>query len=378
MNLRLWVVSVLACACVAPAAAAEGSGRKAFRFQGGEQVTITQFSADFGTRSEAFPQQVTSDGYISAPVGAGAVNILGKTLQEATDAVAARVQDATGLKSPKLSIAINSITSRYVYLQGEVARPQKLSLPADRDLSLAAALADAGGVTADADVAQIKLIREGEEKDRVTVVDGSSFFRAGSGEVGPILRSGDLIVVPRAESFVVLGEVNKAGILTRKETRVQPGQPVRLSHAIAAAGGLKISANKREIKIVRTSEDNQRALIACDFEAAMDKGDMAQDPIIKDGDQINVSASEGILLMGKVGAPGVYYPVAGTMTVSKIIALAGGFGQFAKKSNVLVVRKGQPGQPIRVDLKAVLEDGRLDQDVKLEIGDTVFVGESGG
>lgn len=378
MNVRLWVVVSIAWMLIALLPAGETPARKAFRFQGGEQITITLFSPDFGTRSETFPQLVTSDGYVSAPVGAGAVNILGKTLQEASDAVSSKVQEATGLKAPKLSIAINSITSRYVYLQGEVARPQKLSLPADRDLSLAAALADAGGVTPDADVAQIKLIREGEEKDRVTVVDGSSFFRAGSGEVGPILKSGDLIVVPRAESFVILGEVNKTGILTRKETRVQPGQPVRLSHAIAAAGGLKISANKREIKIVRTSEDNQRAMIACDFEAAMDKGDMAQDPVIKDGDQINISASEGILLMGKVMAPGVYYPVAGTMTVSKIIALAGGFGQFAKKNSVSVVRKGQPGQPIRVDLKAVLEDGRLDQDVKLEIGDTVFVGESGG
>ncbi|MCW8132586.1 MAG: SLBB domain-containing protein [Planctomycetota bacterium] len=355
----------------------DAPAKKPFRFQGGEQVTVGYISSDILSRFDPYPQQVTSDGFVSAPMGAGAVNILDKTLQEATDAIATKVTEATGLKNPKVSISIHSITSRFIYLQGEVARPQKLSLPADRDLSLAAALADAGGVTADADVSQIKLIREGDEKDRVVIVNGSTFFRPGSSDVGPILRSGDLIVVPRAESFVLMGEIVKPGILTRKETRVQPGQPVRLSHAIAAAGGLKLTANKKEVRIVHTTEDNQRKVIVCDVEAAMDKGDMTQDPILGDGDQISVTASEGILLMGRVGQPGVYYPVGGAMTVSKLIALGGGFGQYAKKNSIIVVRKDRSGPPLRVDMRAVLEEGKVDQDVKLDIGDTVFVGESG-
>lgn len=374
--MKVFLATAFLCAWTAAllSGAEPAVARKAFRFQGGEQITITGGQGATDNRGDALQQLVTSDGFVSAPLGGGAVNILDMTLQQATDAVSAKVQEATGLKNPRVSIAIHSINTRFVYLQGEVARPQKLQLPADRDLSLAAALADAGGVTADADVSQLKLIREGE---REKVIDGVSFFRAGSSEVGPVLRTGDLIVVPRAESFVVTGEVAKPGVLTRKETRVQPGQPVRLSHVIAAAGGAKASANRREIRVVRTHDESQRGTLVCNLEAALETGDLAQDPVLKDGDQIIVAASEGILLMGKVGQPGVYYPVAGPMTVSKLIALGGGFGQYAKRSSVLVVKKDKAGQPLRVDMRAVLEEGRLDQDVKLEVGDTVFVGESG-
>jgi protein involved in polysaccharide export with SLBB domain len=289
--------------------------------------------------------------------------------------VAARVQSATGLKNALVWLAVKSVPVHRVYVEGEVVRPEAVLLPQDHDLTLAAALALVGGPSEDADLTQLKLVREeAGGKRRIFVVDGSVLLMRGSGEVGPVLKPGDLIVVPRAESFTVTGEISKVGVYSRKDTRVAQGQPIRLSHAIAAAGGVKPLADRQVVRIIRTDEQGRRLVLVCDLEAAVEKGDLTQDAVLQDGDQILVPAHEGILLMGRVAASGIYYPVGGPMTVSRLLAMGGGFTSYAKRNAVLVIRKDTPAQPIRVDMKLIMEEGRGDLDITLKPGDMVFVG----
>jgi protein involved in polysaccharide export with SLBB domain len=66
----------------------------------------------------------------------------------------------------------------------------------------------------------------------------------------------------------------------------------------------------------------------------------------------------------------------GSVKVSHLIVMAGGFDLHAKKTAVTVIRKDKPGESIKVDVRAVLEDGHLDKDVSLFPGDMVFVSES--
>jgi polysaccharide export outer membrane protein len=367
----------LALAALALSAEEQSAGPRAFRFAGGETVNVQWFREDGVVSGSAVEQLVTQDGFVSAPLG-GAVNILNKTLSEATDAIAAAVQRATELKKTNVMLALISVPPQRTHVQGEVQTARVVTLPADRDMNLAAALAEVGGVTPDADITQIKLVRqEASGTPQVIMVDGSVFYRPGLQELGPALKPGDVVIVPRAEAFMVTGEVNRVGIYKRRDTGVLPGQPLRLSHAIAAAGGVKPLADKQNVRILRIGPQGRREIIVCNMEAAMDKGDLKQDVVLCDGDQVVVAAHEGILLMGRVGSSGIYYPVGGPMTVSRLIAMAGGFGQYAKKSDVKVIRKDKPGQPIRVDMKLVMDEGRLDQDLLLNPGDMVFVGESG-
>jgi polysaccharide biosynthesis/export protein len=86
--------------------------------------------------------------------------------------------------------------------------------------------------------------------------------------------------------------------------------------------------------------------------------------------QIN---SEKFNILGRVVRPGSY-PLAGATTVLDAIATAGGFQDFAKQRGVYILRQGPGGQTrLTFNYKEVIKGKHLDQNVKLESGDTVIV-----
>jgi protein involved in polysaccharide export with SLBB domain len=340
------------------------SGPIAFQFEGGERVRI-----DLENQSVPLEQIVTSDGYVSIPTG-GAVNIGGQNLQQATETLAAHIERRSGIRTPKVSIAVVQTKVRKAYIQGEVTRPQSIELPADHTLSLAAALAVAEGPTADADITRIKVVHQGEQIPKIEIVDASSFDSPNQENLGPVLRSGDVVIIPRAGTFSITGEIAQPGVLSRKHLRNAPGQPMRLSQAIAAAGGAKPSANLHSVILVRT-QNNERRSTVYNLDSALEQHDISQDPSLADGDQIVVPASAGFTILGKVHTPGSYF--GKPMTVSRLIAMAGGFQQFARKSGIVVARKEGA---VRVDLGEITKDGKVEKDLVLNPGDIVYVGEN--
>lgn len=67
-------------------------------------------------------------------------------------------------------------------------------------------------------------------------------------------------------------------------------------------------------------------------------------------------------------------PANETFTASKAIVRAGGFGDFANKKDVRVVRKTPNGNvTLKVNLVEVLEKGKTDQDIVLEAEDFIIV-----
>ncbi|MDD5706088.1 MAG: polysaccharide biosynthesis/export family protein [Kiritimatiellae bacterium] len=86
-----------------------------------------------------------------------------------------------------------------------------------------------------------------------------------------------------------------------------------------------------------------------------------------------------VLVQGRVKGEGwVNMPPTRDMTVSRAIQLAGGFDTSAKKHSILVTRHLPDGKTkqFRVDLMAVGKHGDIDNDIKLEPGDVIYVPES--
>jgi polysaccharide export outer membrane protein len=79
-------------------------------------------------------------------------------------------------------------------------------------------------------------------------------------------------------------------------------------------------------------------------------------------------------ILGEVGRPGSY-PLTTSSTIMDAIALAGGFKDFAKKSNVYVLRKGRDGSEshLKFNYKDFIKGKNPDQNVKLEPNDTIIV-----
>ncbi len=95
---------------------------------------------------------------------------------------------------------------------------------------------------------------------------------------------------------------------------------------------------------------------------------------------ISVSVKEfaprTIFVLGAVAQPQqVVLPIDPPMTVTQAIAQAQGFRDDAVRSRVRIYRRGPDGKAhtIEVNVAAILDDNKPDQDVLLQAGDTVYV-----
>lgn len=83
--------------------------------------------------------------------------------------------------------------------------------------------------------------------------------------------------------------------------------------------------------------------------------------------------SRKIFVIGEVAKPGTVQ-IGSEMNVLQVIAEAGGFLEHAKKSNVVIVRnQGGREQRFKFNYKDVVAGKKLEQNIKLQPGDTVLV-----
>ncbi len=79
------------------------------------------------------------------------------------------------------------------------------------------------------------------------------------------------------------------------------------------------------------------------------------------------------LAQGEVAKPGKY-DLRGGVKLSEALAIAGGFGQHAKHSQVLLFRReGEQVEVKQIDVKKMLNGKKINEDVDLRPGDMVFV-----
>jgi len=118
--------------------------------------------------------------------------------------------------------------------------------------------------------------------------------------------------------------------------------------------------------------------LAFGIKEALEKNYFQQATVIIAQEGFGELATGRIFIFGQVGRQGVLEVKPDEeMTLGQAILLSGGFGDFADKRKVRIIRKraGKEPEKITVDLKDVLEKGRIEKDIKLEPGDYIFVPE---
>lgn len=187
------------------------------------------------------------------------------------------------------------------------------------------------------------------------------------GQPGFILEPYDVVHVRRSPAFstarniTITGEVNYEGGFTLE------GKDMRLSDAIAMAGGLTENAYLQGARLSRrlTEEEKVReqATIAAihdilmerdsivwskmdigsnyyvgiDLEGALKKPGSDKDIVLREGDQIFVPEYNGVVkISGNVMFPNTVF-FKGGQRCNKYVAEAGGYGNHAKKSKTFIV-----------------------------------------
>ena len=208
-------------------------------------LRITVFNEE--ALSSDYP--VEADGAVAFPL-IGRVDAGGLTLRQFEDALRARLADGY-FRRPRLTVTVKEYRSQRVFIIGEVRQPGVYPLAVG--MSLIEALATAGSTTALA-AAEAAVIRGGRPSSEPTSPDESAdaetiridlqALQTGDFAHNVVLRDGDTVIVPRAETIYVFGEVQQPGSYPiPADTTVM--------QALSLAGGATQFGALNRVRIVR-------------------------------------------------------------------------------------------------------------------------------
>jgi len=166
----------------------------------------------------------------------------------------------------------------------------------------------------------------------------------------------------------VLGGVARPGVLSSKSQ-------ITLLQALSLAGGLTAGA---DLTLAYVARGNTR--LDADFRKLVMQGDLSQNITLKPEDVVVVPASSknAVFVMGEVKNPGpVPLEQEGGYTILQVLARAGGFTNFARRSRTIIIREEQSGkQIIPVDVDEIIGNPQKAKEILLKPGDVVFVPQS--
>lgn len=176
-------------------------------------------------------------------------------------------------------LRVDSIATLPIYISGKVKVPGLYHMREDGS-GLLAVIAQAGGLTDDASLSNVRIIRlKGQEQ----VVDLTPTLVRGQSAALPVLAAGDMVVVSENVNRVsVLGYVSKPGYYPLPD-----GRSYTLSDAIAMAEGADKRGRLTQVGLVRF-ENGKQIRKVYDLGKFLHKGDGSQNPMVMAGDVIFV------------------------------------------------------------------------------------------
>jgi polysaccharide export outer membrane protein len=203
-----------------------------------DQLSITVFDEPSLTGT----YRVDNDGFFTFPL-LNRVRAAGLSLADLQDALTAMLANGF-LRNPQVRVEIAAYKSQSVIVTGQVRAPGELVMTS-ASMTLLQALAQAGSPTADASNEVIVQRRAGEgEAQGETIRVNRRELELGRAGHDIVLRDGDIIHVPKAETFFVDGQVRNPGAYV-----FDPG--ITVQQAIALAGGLSERGSDRGIVVNR-------------------------------------------------------------------------------------------------------------------------------
>jgi polysaccharide export outer membrane protein len=224
----------------------------------GPQDVLTITSYDQADLSGKFT--VETDGTFTYPL-IGRVKAGGLTLRALEDSLKARLKDEGFFRNPQVTVAVETYKSQRIYVIGEVRSPGPV--PLSGDMSLVEAIARAGSTLPSASGEAI-IIHAAPGATGPTLpsqdanterVDWRAMQNgAGTGTLNIVLRDGDTISIPRAETVYVLGQVKNpnAYSLQQKNTTVL--------QALSLAGGVTDRGSMNRVRIMRIINGEKKEL----------------------------------------------------------------------------------------------------------------------
>ena len=239
------------------------------------------------------------------------------------------------LLNPDLTINLFSLRSIKVSVIGEVINPGLYPFESNNDElpTVISSLIEAGGITREANLRDIKLIRKlpgknGEKK--IARLNLANFITNGDQSQNLQVFDGDVIIINKANN---LGNsellstsniysqsitVNVIGQIISPGTKVIPANSSLFEAIMAAGGPVKWKANKGNIELFRINENGTASKKT--YSVDLVKGISEQgNPILKDGDLVRVNPT--LLNNVTTGLGAVTEPLSSVLNALTLIKL---------------------------------------------------------
>lgn len=192
------------------------------------------------------------------------------------------------------SVTVIEYNSRKVTVLGEVRNPGPLTFPRIPDL-LGVILA-AGGVTPQADLARVQVVRHEEQagEPRTITLDLSRGLQVAPLEELPEIRPKDTVIIPSmvgefasGDRFQVLGAVNSPG-------SYRLPMAATLVEAISASGGARPEADLSKVRLTRPTQTGALTY-ELDLQSYLYTASPGVDLAIRPGDTVTVPSKKSTL-----------------------------------------------------------------------------------
>lgn len=242
----------------------------------GDLIQVVVFEAD-ELKTET---RVSSRGFVTLAL-IGAVQVRGLTTREAEQKIEDTYKQKY-LQNPHVSIFVREQLGGKVTMLGSVKNPG--SLPYLTKQYLLDVLATAGGLSDKAGrVVQVRRANEDPSLPPMTfMLDMDELIKEGNNELNIEIKRGDVIYVPEAGMIYVDGAVKKPGNYPITQT-------MTIQEAIVTAGGFGITADEKNIKLVRATSTGKREVVQVSI-ADIQEGS-AHNMSVKDRDIIFVETN---------------------------------------------------------------------------------------
>lgn len=153
----------------------------------GDTIDVAVYKHDDLKRSV----KIDRTGMVMFPL-AGDVQAAGRSIFEFRDELQAKLSKY--VVEPQVLVSISGVQSQKIMVLGEVNSPGILTL--DGSYTIFEAITKSGGMTADAKMNNVVLIRRGKEKAEFSTVDLKQAYKSGNLSQDTALQSGDIVYVP--------------------------------------------------------------------------------------------------------------------------------------------------------------------------------------
>ena len=291
-----------------------------YRLGPGDLLSIEMW----GRVSRVFAIEVGPEGTLSLPVG-GLLNVSGMTLSDARVRVLQRLQRE--FRDVHIELALARPRAFRLTIAGEVLKPGPVEAWGSMrvgDLLVPEALGPSASWRC------IQLVHRDGTRERA---DLSRLLRAGDGTRNPLLRDGDIVLVPTATEWVdVTGAV-------ATPARYERAPDDSVSTLLRLAGGTVPAAAAEAALWLHWNggvHPDSIWISLADLMAGV--GDRP----VANGDRLyvyfvpNYRVQEQVTLVGEVGRPGTYPIREGTTRISEVVGAAGGLLPTANLSAIRV------------------------------------------